>query len=389
MSQADVEFAPAPLPGRRRPLPPLAIGLAVIALIAVALVKPWGSAPPATHPPATAGVPADARTSGGPASPAPVGASAGPDVIEPMGPPPLGTWGVATASGRSPTANGSGSAWSGWTVLAASLPGPAALQGNPLAADAGCTGVPTIDAEAAVLALTVPPRAGTEFDVLGWWATGGVSRSLDGYLRRLDTPGSGPTAEITRTDGWPWPDGRYEFLVQEQDHVTALGFCLVAPVQSGPEAGLDPGLESAIVAELASRSGVWGVGNGGVGPRLVRDEPWTDWAPVEPGPAWNGGSLTLWPDTGLCMSVPRLLSHPSVVAITVPAGPTTDLAMTAWWQDGSGIRTLAGLTRQVAAPERQGVAYFERIDRAPWPVGRYEFDIQAGGRQVSLTSCIG
>jgi hypothetical protein len=29
------------------------------------------------------------------------------------------------------------------------------------------------------------------------------------------------------------------------------------------------------------------------------------------------------------------------------------------------------------------------VDRAQWPDGRYEFDVQAGDHRVSLTVCIG
>jgi hypothetical protein len=277
--------------------------------------------------------------------------------------------------------------WTGWTELDPVADRPEPPIRDPLPMDTGCAGVPTLKASPTVVALTVPDATPADYSIRGWWTAKGYTISLDGYLGRLDLPGLGPTAELARTDSEAWPDGRYEFHILTPHHVTALGFCLAQPPPSGPTT--DQTTIDQIVHVLAARSGAWGVGDGGDGPRLIRDEPWTDWTPVEPGPAWGGSSLTLWPDTGLCMSVPILMSGPVLLAVTVPPGVVPDWRVTVWWQDGTDIRSLAGVVRQIAPPGNRGIAYLERIDQAPWPVGRYEFDIQAGDHRSSLTSCVG
>ena len=89
------------------------------------------------------------------------------------------------------------------------------------------------------------------------------------------------------------------------------------------------------------------------------------------------------------MSAPRLLNHPSLVAVTVPAGLVPDWRAVAWWTDGQNAASLAGVVRQIPPPGNRGITYLERIDQASWPDGRYEFDIQAGDHRSSLTVCIG
>lgn len=386
MADIEVEFVPTRVGGRRRRVPPVAVGLAILALIAVAVVKPWPSGPDRS----TASASPAASIAAATTSPIPASPSTTPiaEVVEPAvvlaGPPRLGTWGVAFASDvafvpdRPPD-------WTGWTELdpVADRPEPPIRDPQPM--DTGCSGVPTVQASATVVALTVPDATPADYGIRGWWTSRGYTISLDGYLGRLDSPGLGPTAELARTDSEAWPDGRYEFHILTPHHVTALGFCLAVPPVNNPEqTTIDQ-----IVHVLAARSGAWGVGDGGDGPRLIRDEPWTDWAPVDPGPAWGGSSLTLWPDTGLCMSAPILSSRPRQVAVTVPRGLVPDWRVTVWWQDGTGIRSLAGVVRQIAPPGNGAISYLERVDQAPWPVGRYEFDIQAGDHRSSMTACLG
>jgi hypothetical protein len=76
------------------------------------------------------------------------------------------------------------------------------------------------------------------------------------------------------------------------------------------------------------------------------------------------------------------------MVITVPPGLVPDWKVATWWQDGSGIRSLAGLVRQISPPGNRGIAYLERIDHGQWPPGRYEFDVLAGDHRISLTACI-
>ena len=145
----------------------------------------------------------------------------------------------------------------------------------------------------------------------------------------------------------------------------------------------------AALGTLAARSGTWGVGAVGVGPRMLRDEPWTDWAATAP-EAVDGGPLNvmLWPGTSLCDGYPTIYDHPSLVAVTAPADLVPDWRLVGWWTDGSDVAALAGSVGQVSPAGNRGISYLERTDRAAWPRGRYEFHVIAGQRAVALTVCI-
>jgi hypothetical protein len=140
---------------------------------------------------------------------------------------------------------------------------------------------------------------------------------------------------------------------------------------------------------LAAHSGQWGVGNAGVGPRMLRDEPWTDWVAAVP-EIVDGGPLHVmtWPGTGMCGDLPDIYDNPSLVAVTTPSALVPDWRLTGWWTDGSKVAALSGSVRQVSPAGNRGISYLERTDRAPWPPGRYEFHVIAGERTVALTVCI-
>jgi hypothetical protein len=393
MTEIEVAFAPTRIGARRRRLPPVAAGLAILALLVVAVAKPWGAdQAPLTFPPTTAtasgsATPGEAALESIPPDPGATVAAPRPIVFP--GPPRPGAWGIGLATdgrGQAPTASPN---WIEWVPLDPVSERPEPPIRDPLPMETGCASVSTLDVAPSIVAITAPEALSTDFKVLGWLSDGPSTHSLDGALARIDTPGRGKVAELARVDGRPWPDGRYELHVLTPNHVTALGFCLDSTGQAGPADAPDPAVTAEIVRQLSARSGAWGVGVGGNGPRLVREEPWTDWVALDPGPAWQGTSLTLWPDTGLCQGAPQLLSHPSLVAITVPAGLLPDWRVTTWWQDGSGIGSLDGVVRQISPPGNRGIAYLERNDRAPWPDGRYEFDVRAGDHETSLTACIG
>jgi hypothetical protein len=177
----------------------------------------------------------------------------------------------------------------------------------------------------------------------------------------------------------------------------------VIPVRAGPDAlpgwpaGSSPSIladATAIQAEGAIRgltihSGQWGVGNAGVGPRMFRDEPWTDWVTATP-EAVEGGPLHIatWPGTNICDGLPAIYDNPSLVAVTAPSDLVPDWRLTGWWTDGSRVASLRGSVFQVSAAGNRGISYLERTDRAPWPRGRYEFHVSAGDSTVALTVCI-
>ncbi|MEP6638705.1 MAG: hypothetical protein ABJC39_05085 [Chloroflexota bacterium] len=146
--------------------------------------------------------------------------------------------------------------------------------------------------------------------------------------------------------------------------------------------------ESALGA-LVARSGAWGVGDAGVGPRLLRDEPWTDWAKVTPEPIIRVPiHLATWPDTDLCAGFPVIYDSPSLVAVTAPADLVPDWWLSGWWTDGNQVASLAGSVRQVSPAGNRGISYLERTDHERWPSGRYELIVIAGASTLSMTICL-
>jgi hypothetical protein len=158
-------------------------------------------------------------------------------------------------------------------------------------------------------------------------------------------------------------------------------------VASGPVVGAVAEAEAAL-ASLKVRSGTWGVGATGAGPRLVRDEPWLDWAPVTPeevdGPPAH---IAIWPGTGLCVGFPTIFDRPTFVAVTTPLHLDPAESLVGWWTDGGRVASLTGSIREVG-PRSSGVGYLERVDQGPWPAGRYEFHLETGGRTLALTVCL-
>jgi hypothetical protein len=158
-------------------------------------------------------------------------------------------------------------------------------------------------------------------------------------------------------------------------------------VASGPVGVAVTEAESALPS-LAGRSGIWGVGGTGAGPRLVREEPWVDWAPVAPeevdGPPAH---IAVRPGTDLCLGYPVIFDRPTVVALTTPLHLDPAELPVGWWTDGGRVASLTGSIRELT-PGSTGIGYLERVDRAPWPAGRYEFHIETGGRTLALTVCL-
>jgi len=163
------------------------------------------------------------------------------------------------------------------------------------------------------------------------------------------------------------------------------------PAESAPSLLADATATQAegALGGLTVHSGQWGVGNAGVGPRMLRDEPWTDWVPAVPENV-DGGPLHVmtWPGTGMCGDLPEIYDNPTIVAVTTPSALVPDWRLTGWWTDGSKVAALSGSVRQVSPAGNRGISYLERTDRAPWPPGRYEFHVIAGKRTVALTVCI-
>jgi hypothetical protein len=140
---------------------------------------------------------------------------------------------------------------------------------------------------------------------------------------------------------------------------------------------------------LVRHAGTWGVGNAGVGPRMLRDDPWTDWTPVDPeivdGPPAH---IAIWPGTDLCAAYPTIYDRPTLIAITMPRDVAPDRDLLGWWADDGRVASLDGSIVQVSPPGNRGISYLERVDRAPWPPGRYEFHVVVASGSVALTVCL-
>ncbi|MFL5674666.1 MAG: hypothetical protein ACJ779_06650 [Chloroflexota bacterium] len=143
------------------------------------------------------------------------------------------------------------------------------------------------------------------------------------------------------------------------------------------------------LGSLVEHAGTWGIGTAGVGPRMLREEPWSDWTPAT---AEIVNSLPVhvasWPDTDLCAGYPTIYDQPTLVAITTPQDVAPDRVLRGWWTDGANVAPLAGSVVQISPPGNRGIGYLERLDQAPWPRGRYEFHVVAGDRSVSMTVCL-
>ena len=77
-----------------------------------------------------------------------------------------------------------------------------------------------------------------------------------------------------------------------------------------------------------------------------------------------------------------------------PAGDHPSQARTSgdgwsgWWTDGGRAASIDDSVTVVAMRDQSGIAAIERIDRTPWPIGRYEFQLRAGDRTFDLTVCL-
>ncbi len=111
--------------------------------------------------------------------------------------------------------------------------------------------------------------------------------------------------------------------------------------------------------------------------------------PVKPEAATDSPIfVVLWPGTGICAGVPRLLDQPLFFAVTSSRDLPVDRRLEAWWTDGGRVASLDGSLHQITPVGDRGISYLVRNDLAPWPAGRYEFHVEGGGRTYAVTICI-
>jgi hypothetical protein len=144
-----------------------------------------------------------------------------------------------------------------------------------------------------------------------------------------------------------------------------------------------------LIAGLATHAGTWGVGTAGIGPRILREEPWTDWVAVAPEAFQHALTrMGTWPDTEACSDAPAVFDRPSIIGIGVPSAIPSTWKLGGWWTDGTHVVDLGGSLRDVSPAASEGIGYFERIDGAPWPAGRYEFHVMLNDGTFVLTVCL-
>lgn len=191
------------------------------------------------------------------------------------------------------------------------------------------------------------------------------SPAISGLIPSPDAASPVPAAADPPAPGWPVKDGP-----------------LVAASSSASEA------EESIVA-VATRARTWGVASAGLGPRLTRDEPWADWTGVVPEITGDvPRHVVMWPGTSLCQGLPAVDDRGTMIALTAPAAFGSGDRVVGWYTDGARSAALDGSVRQVSPEGGGAVSYLERIDRSPWPAGRYEFHLIVGYGTVGLTVCL-
>jgi hypothetical protein len=261
--QAAVSFEVAPVGHRPRRLDPGWIVVALVAaLLLAAIAHPWQSTTPASAaapspgPSSPAAIPSlvpggqPAASSGSSSAPIQVvtqdGSDAGQlalDIRDLAG--DRGLWGVGVGAPVGPPLQptleipalgvATDQAWWAWIVVpptpAASLAGGSADAVEALPVDQLCTGVPDLPTGGQVLVVTTPRGTPRRFHVGGWQEVGSHDEPRDIEPLQFSGPivrGPDDLHYLELDDGRAWPDGRYEFRVDESGG-TSLTVCLGRP----------------------------------------------------------------------------------------------------------------------------------------------------------------
>ena len=59
-----------------------------------------------------------------------------------------------------------------------------------------------------------------------------------------------------------------------------------------------------------------------------------------------------------------------------------------WWSDGRVVTAITRSMQVVTPPRTTGATVLQRLDRAVWPSGRYDFQLSAGRTVVTLAVCL-
>lgn len=312
-----------------------AVALGIAALVAVAIVKPWGSAP--TGPPETS--PAIAAEESLPPAPSSAEVVVGSTsraisataalIRGPAG--RAGRWGIAGAgtsdlSGEQGPETSDAASWTAWT------PATPARALGPIDARTICRTGPHLPPGPLVLAVTAPATVRPDWVPHGWRVLNDGPAEFPAFERLpADDAARAGLSALIRADGTPWPDGVYRLDVWAGREPVSIDVCIgdgLAATALGP-AGLDEAaptataggdqLFSPLIARLSARSGAWGIGSAGWGISPVSGSPWTGWEPVDPMAVSAHGS----DGTPSCAALDWLRAG-IVVAVTVPPGLPPD-----------------------------------------------------------------
>jgi hypothetical protein len=127
------------------------------------------------------------------------------------------------------------------------------------------------------------------------------------------------------------------------------------------------------------------VGAVGFGPRYDA-EPVTDWSAVDPWPASPTAGVAVTGSSAACATT--VIERPLFLALTNPSDVPIDRSVLAWRWDGSFPVSILDQTRIVMPAGDAGISYLARLDREPWPAGRYELQLVSGDRAMALAFCV-
>jgi hypothetical protein len=216
------------------------VAVVVVAVLALALAKPWGSDP------AAGPIAASPSNAAGHAE-AIIGAAVVPTASPPAWPAQATTLpqsvstttiqGAAELLGLRGGAWGVGAGGSGprlvrdliWADWLAVNPRPVAAQSQRATPTAGglCEGLPTLVDRPSVIAVTAPAGlAPAAWHLVGRWTDGAQSAPLDPSVQPVPLPGVAGVTVLERVDQTSWTSGRYEFELSAGRSTVSLAVCL-------------------------------------------------------------------------------------------------------------------------------------------------------------------
>ena len=378
-----------------------------VGLVAVALVKPWGDARPrapdaSPSPDAPVASPpgpiSDQALDVAPAAPTPYVDGRAPRPVRLSGDPvgaaaPLvgeiaqhaGAWGIG--AGGFVVHDPGVLTWTSWQAVKPVRSDDPGVRGF-IDRERVCGVGAHLQGGAAVLAVTSPRGIRPDWIVEGWVLSADGSTVITPRVQRVALPstdGAG-TSALVFADGSVWDDGIYRLLVEGGSGRLMIDVCLGSGSRgTGPSPTDSPtnGVFRTIVADLAPRSGEWGVGTGGPDGGGA-EGAWVEWRVVTP--AVEDRSIEIKPPPS-CTGREGVRAG-LLVGLTVPAALPPDWRVETIRFDGRGRSVLDSSIRQVSPPGNRGITYLIRSDGSAWPGGAYRFRIMTSTHSIGVDACL-